>query len=571
MQRLQPVRSTAVEEIDVYTSVDKMSVTDAGVKLDKPRVVVLGSGWASASFFKALPKDIKEKFEVVMVSPRNYFLYTPLLPAVAVGTMEERSIVEPVRNLVLGKGDYYEAVCKAIDPVRKELVACFPKDAGLDEACFKIKYDMLIIGVGSVNNTFGIKGVQEHCQFFKSVEDANNLRRRISECFERAALPYTMEEERKKLLSFVICGGGPTGVEVAAEIHDMIFDDLKEHYPELMKDVKIRVIELMDYVLSTYDRKIGEFTAQQFERAGIELVLNTRVASVRDGYVTVVKKSGEEYEIPFGSCVWATGIAMNPLVKELQQYYPKEQTHFRSLLTDDFMRVKGSDGSIWAFGDASTIDQPRALQRADELFELADTDKDGRVSLKELQAMLFEASKEFSHLEEHARFLEAKNKRFGGLLSKVLSAANSNGKSPNQSPLATVEETDELTKEQFKMLLEKVDSGLRALPATAQVAKQQGEYMAEVLKRGKFDQEQGLLEVADRQEPFKYHHKGSLAYVGGDKAVMDIPKVGPILGREAGLLWKGYETFAQISLRNQLLVFNDWVRTKMFGRDISRV
>eukprot|EP00878_Enallax_costatus_P042699 GHUV01050146.1.p1 GENE.GHUV01050146.1~~GHUV01050146.1.p1 ORF type:complete len:222 (+),score=80.95 GHUV01050146.1:935-1600(+) len=216
-----------------------------------------------------------------MVSPRNYFLYTPLLPAVAVGTMEERSIVEPVRNLVQGKGDYYEAVCKTIDPVKKELVACFPKDAGLDEACFKIKYDMLIVGVGSVNNTFGIKGVQEYCQFFKSIEDANNLRRRISECFERAALPYTMEEERKKLLSFVICGGGPTGVEVAAEIHDMIFDDLKEHYPGLMKDVKIRVIELMDYVLSTYDRKIGEFTAQQFERAGAHALTPAGITNLR--------------------------------------------------------------------------------------------------------------------------------------------------------------------------------------------------------------------------------------------------------------------------------------------------
>jgi NADH dehydrogenase FAD-containing subunit len=69
----------------------------------------------------------------------------------------------------------------------------------------------------------------------------------------------------------------------------------------------------------------------------------------------------------------------------------------------------------------------------------------------------------------------------------------------------------------------------------------------------------------------RYNHKGSLAYVGGDQAVMDIPKVGPIFGTEAGILWKGYETFAQISLRNQLLVFNDWIRTKIFGRDISRV
>uniref|UniRef100_A0A383VLR6 NADH:ubiquinone reductase (non-electrogenic) n=1 Tax=Tetradesmus obliquus TaxID=3088 RepID=A0A383VLR6_TETOB len=581
--KVSPLKAQAVDDIAVYTEVSTQSVADAQVKLDKPRVVVLGSGWASACFFKALPKDIKEKYEVVMVSPRNYFLYTPLLPAVAVGTMEERSIVEPVRNLVLGKGDYYEAVCKAIDPVRKELVACFPKDAGLDEACFKIAYDILIIGVGSVNNTFGVKGVAEYCQFFKSIEDANTLRKRISECFERAALPYTPEEERKKLLSFVICGGGPTGVEVAAEIHDFVFNDLKAHYPELLKDVRIRVIELMDYVLSTYDRKIGEFTHKQFERAGIELVLNTRVASVRDGYVSVVPKSGEEFEIPFGSCVWATGIAMNPLIKELQQQFP-EQTHFRSALTDEFLRVKGSDGSIWAFGDASTIEQPRALQRADELFEQADTNKDGLVGLKELQALLTEASKEFSHLEEHARFLEAKNKRashleeharfleaknkrFGGLLQRAL-AGNSNGA---ESPMQTVEETDELTKEQFKALLEKIDSGLRALPATAQVAKQQGEYLAEVLKRGSFDQQAKVLQPNEKQAPFKYNHKGSLAYVGGDQAVMDIPKVGPIFGTGAGIMWKGYETFAQISLRNQLLVISDWVRTKLFGRDISRV
>eukprot|EP00879_Flechtneria_rotunda_P026035 GHRR01027711.1.p1 GENE.GHRR01027711.1~~GHRR01027711.1.p1 ORF type:complete len:219 (+),score=60.53 GHRR01027711.1:375-1031(+) len=148
-QRHVRTPAASVDDIAVYTEVKNMSVNDQTVELDRPRAVVLGSGWASASFMKALPKDIKERFEVVVVSPRNYFLYTPLLPAVAVGTMEERSIVEPVRNLVHGKGDYYEAVCKAIDPVRKELVACFPKDSGLDEACFKISYDVLIIGVST--------------------------------------------------------------------------------------------------------------------------------------------------------------------------------------------------------------------------------------------------------------------------------------------------------------------------------------------------------------------------------------------------------------------------------------
>jgi NADH:ubiquinone reductase (non-electrogenic) len=167
------------------------------------------------SLVKALDAETAKRFDVVILSPRNYFLYTPLLPAVAAGTCEERSIVEPVRNLVVDKGvSFYEAVCTSVDTERRELVACFPKDAGLDEACFRMSYDLLVVGVGSVNNTFGIKGVDEHCVYFKTIDDALKLRRRVSECFERAALPATTESERRRLLSFVIVGGGPTGVEV---------------------------------------------------------------------------------------------------------------------------------------------------------------------------------------------------------------------------------------------------------------------------------------------------------------------------------------------------------------------
>lgn len=90
------------------------------------------------------------------------------------------------------------------------------------QACFKLQYDVLVMAVGSVNNTFGIQGVQEYCNFFKTIEDASALRRRVSECFERAALPYIDQEQRRRLLSFVVCGGGPTGVEVAAELYDMV-------------------------------------------------------------------------------------------------------------------------------------------------------------------------------------------------------------------------------------------------------------------------------------------------------------------------------------------------------------
>ena len=75
-------------------------------------------------------------------------------------------------------------------------------------------------------------------------------------------------QERERLLSFVIVGGGPTGVEVAAELHDMVVDDLRKIYPDLVPYVRIRIIELQDHVLSTYDREISNYTAQEFSRRG---------------------------------------------------------------------------------------------------------------------------------------------------------------------------------------------------------------------------------------------------------------------------------------------------------------
>jgi len=228
---------------------------------------------------------------------------------------------------------------------------------------------------------------QEHAFFFKSIEDAARLRRHVSECFECAALPQTLPEERKRLLSFVVCGGGPTGVEVAAELHDMINDDLVKVYPgtldkrsqrerekrggeekkekrrkktphffeekklknllktEIIKDCRVCIIELQDHLLSTYDRAISEYTDKQFVRSGIELILNSRVLEVcgqgtGKGFVRVKGPDGKEREIDFGACVWSTGVAMHPLVKQLQPKLASgAQTHFRSVVTTPWLEV----------------------------------------------------------------------------------------------------------------------------------------------------------------------------------------------------------------------------------------
>ena len=191
----------------------------------KPRVVVLGSGWGAHAFVKVVDTD---KFDVVAISPRPYFIFTPMLASSAVGTVEYRSITEPMRasNPLV---DYYEAQALKIDARGKTLV-CESKHDG-EEREFRVKYDYLVVGVGMEANTFGVPGVREHCHFLKEVADARKLRQSIVEKFESASLPNLSDEERQDLLTFVVVGGGPTGVEFSGELFDFLQQDVKRYYP----------------------------------------------------------------------------------------------------------------------------------------------------------------------------------------------------------------------------------------------------------------------------------------------------------------------------------------------------
>lgn len=281
-------------------------------------VVVLGSGWGSIAFLKSL-KDTSN-YNVTVISPRNYFLYTPLLPGAATGAIEERSIVEPIRNMLARQNcQFYEATCLQIDPKRKKMVCrasdiSSEEERGLSGSCpwhtFDVSYDILIMSVGAVPNTFGVPGVQEHAMFFKEATHADKFRREVTERFERAALPGTPLQRVKETLTFIIVGGGPTGVELAAELYDMVQDDIGRTYPPYLKDlVSIKIIDLMDFILSTYDRRIAEYATDYFRRNDIELLLNKQVIKVQDG-VLILKdcKSEEEQLLAFGLCVWCTGI-----------------------------------------------------------------------------------------------------------------------------------------------------------------------------------------------------------------------------------------------------------------------
>ena len=201
----------------------------------RQRLVILGCGWGAYSVFKNVNR---KKYDVTVISPRNHFLFTPLLCSTTVGTLEFRSIIEPVRNTKFRKADDFQ-LAHAVDAnFVEKTVKC---KSVIDESIeFNIKYDKLVIGVGALPNTFGIKGVNEYAHFLKEIVDARRIRNKIIDNIELSMRPNLSEEERKRLLTFVIVGGGPTGVEFGAELYDFIREDAKRLFVDRMAEIKVR-------------------------------------------------------------------------------------------------------------------------------------------------------------------------------------------------------------------------------------------------------------------------------------------------------------------------------------------
>lgn len=431
--------------------------------------------------------------------------------------------------------------------------------------------------------------------FFKEIEDALRFRREAQARFERASLPGVTPEQARELLTFCVVGAGPTGVELAAELHDTVEQDVSRLFPaSLLQYVSINIVDLQDFVLSSYDRRIAEYATEQFRRQKINLFLGCQVKAVEQGALILAdKKTGEVRRVPFGLCVWATGIKMNSLAAQLAASLPAgTQPNVRSLTCDASLRVKGSNGTIFAIGDAATIELKPAAPHVAALLPSPDS----QLTQPELAAVLRSAAEEYPHLGEAAVRVEK-----SGLFAKHAGSAS-----------GTVGAAE------LGALLAEMDRGLRTLPATAQVAKQEGEFLAELISTRALDD----LRTGELPE-FSYFHKGSLAYVGSDSAVADIPgfsilsarlrccarsrarrtraafsrcaRVFTPQGVLAGLVWKcalpaekmlvssrvnrltsnpfrrSFETISQFSLRNQLLVLGDLLRAKLFGRDLSRV
>ncbi|CAI9087621.1 OLC1v1021736C1 [Oldenlandia corymbosa var. corymbosa] len=452
---------------------------------------------------------------------------------------------------------YSEAECIKIDAQNKK-VYCLSNDKtnlkGREE--FAVDFDYLVIAVGARPNTFNIPGVEENTLFLKEVEDAQKIRKTVIECFEKADLPNLDDEARKKLLHFVVVGGGPTGVEFAAQLHDFLAEDLSKLYPTIKDFVKITLLEGTDHILNMFDKRITAFAEDKFKRDGINLRTGSMVVNVSDKDISIKDiKSGSISSEPYGMIVWSTGIGTRPVMIDLMKQIG--QGNRRVLATDEWLRVEGSD-TIYALGDCATINQRKVMEDIADIFKKADKDNSGTLTVKEFQEVLKDICERYPQLE-----LYLKNKQMHSLVD-LLKASKGD-----------IKESVEVDIEEFKSALSQVDMLMKNLPATAQVASQQGVYLANCFNRMEECQKnpEGPLRIRGegrhRFHPFRYRHLGQFAPLGGEQTAAQLPGDWVSIGHSTQWLWYSVYASKQVSWRTRALVVSDWLRRFIFGRDSS--
>ncbi|GKY96414.1 hypothetical protein MPSEU_000600900 [Mayamaea pseudoterrestris] len=439
------------------------------------RVVVLGSGWGGFQ----VTMDIDKNTPYTVVSPHNHFVFTPLLASTAVGTLEPRCIQENVRVRLSPNGSYISGKARSIDTERKTVsVESFTNDI------FELEYDKLVIAVGVKTNTFGfesIKSAQERgddVYFLKRLAHARSIRTNIIDSFEKASLPNVSVDEKKRLLSFLVVGGGPTSCEFTAELHDFVRYDVKRLYKDLLPYVKITIVEAGPTLLGPFDKALQDYAHGLFKKRAIDVRLGTAVLGMEDfvgeGYHFPAKRAllsnGDKME--FGTMVWSAGLAPRSFTENLNGSFTRH-ARTKRILVDEYLRVKGHEGSIWAIGDACV-----------------------------------------------------------------------NEKGP-------------------------------PIPQLAQVARQQGIYLAKVLN-GK---------IGIDEKPFRFFSLGSMAFMGELKGIYDGSSAGTlasnpdaphktkppaITGFAALLMWRFAYWGRQVSWVNKMLIPLYWFKAWLFGRDVSR-
>jgi NADH:ubiquinone reductase (H+-translocating) len=308
------------------------------------RIVILGGGFAGMK----TAESIEEQFvgdasvSVLLISESNALLFTPMLAEVAGGSLEPSEISVPLRSS-LRRTRFVRARVSGLDPERRTV-----RLDGLDcegaNPHREVEYDYLVIALGAVSNYLGLANVERFAFDFKTLFDAIRIRNHVIEMFERADRE-TDPDTRKRLLTFVIAGGGFAGVELAGALNDFSHGILADYRNLTTEDLCIALVHSRDRILPELSETLASYALEKMTQRGVVFRLGVRLLDAQPGLVIL-----SDGQIATDTLVWTAGTAPSPLIKELG--LPVNTRG--ALLVDSTLQVENHP-EIWALGDCAAV------------------------------------------------------------------------------------------------------------------------------------------------------------------------------------------------------------------------
>jgi NADH dehydrogenase len=311
----------------------------------KTHVLILGAGFAglyTALHLEKKLRKVRAEVEITLVDYHYYHLFTPMLHEAATGVIHLGTILAPIRRILRGKNIHFlHARVDEIDLEAQQVRFC----------CDQLAYDLLVIALGSVTQFYGLESVAERALEMKDAPDAERLRCHVINRFEAASRDHD-PETRRRLLTFAVVGGGCTGVETMAEVHEFLMHLRKEQYDDIISKDEVRtvLVEMQDRVLPQMDRTLSRSALRRMRDMGIEPMLNVTVAKLSDAGLEF---AGDQETLPTETVIWAAGVRANPLLDDL----PLARDRMGRIEVDHQLRT-AEYPNVYVLGDAAHAHHP---------------------------------------------------------------------------------------------------------------------------------------------------------------------------------------------------------------------
>src|SRR5262245_47619613 len=315
-------------------------------RVGRPRVVILGGGFAGVYTALELEKATarQDDVEIALVNRENYFVFQPMLPEVISGSIGLTDVVSPIRQL-LTRAELYIREVEAVDLERRVIVT----SPGFKPRSHAIPYDHLVLALGNVTDFRGLPGLPEHALPFKNLGDALRLRDHVIRALAEAAIEKDDPELRRELLTFVVAGGGFSGVEVAAELNDLVRAVAPSYRGLDPSEVRVILLHAQSRILPEMAEPLALFAQRLLAERGVEIRLNTKLQAATG--TEAILQGGER--IPSRTLVSTVPASPHPLLAALSLAKGRNGR----VVADARLRAEGR-ANVWAVGDCAQIPAP---------------------------------------------------------------------------------------------------------------------------------------------------------------------------------------------------------------------